>query len=150
MPPATRGGGGEPRRCRARARRPGRHRSGPRLHPRPRRPLRCRRERSLHEELSMTDPTHDDTSNASSAEEAASDLDWPMLVLPPEQLTDRELIARAEYCDQIARTGSPADQAAALRDLDAARDEAETRAAGQPADSVPAQVAGYIGLVRED
>ncbi len=73
-----------------------------------------------------------------------------MLVLPPEQLTDRELIARAEYCDQIARTGRPADRAAALRDLDAARDEAERRAEGEPADSVAAQVAGYIGLVRED
>jgi hypothetical protein len=98
----------------------------------------------------MTEPTHDDTSSPSSAEAAASDLDWPMLVLPPEQLTDRELIARAEYCDQIARTGRPADRAAALRDLDAARDEAERRAEGEPADSVAAQVAGYIGLVRED
>jgi hypothetical protein len=77
---------------------------------------------------------------------------WPTPhpTLPPEQLTDRELIARAAYCDDIAHTGRPADQAAALRNLDAAWDEAERRAAGQPPSSVPAQVAGYIGLVRED
>ncbi|PVZ08235.1 hypothetical protein [Actinomycetospora cinnamomea] len=94
----------------------------------------------------MNEPT-DEHARTVEAETA-----WPTPdpTLPPEQLTDRELIARAAYCDEIAHTGSPADQAAALRDLDAAWDEAERRAAGQPPVSVPAQVAGYIGLVRED
>ncbi|MDD7965513.1 hypothetical protein [Actinomycetospora lemnae] len=94
----------------------------------------------------MSEPTHDHTRTVE------ADPAWPAPdpTLPPEQLTDRELIARAAYCDEIAHTGSPAAQAAALRDLDAAWDEAERRAAGLPAISVPAQVAGYIGLVRED
>ena len=92
----------------------------------------------------MSESTEHDT--------GAADLVWPTPdpTLPLEQLTDRELIARAAHCDEIAHTGSPADQAAALRDLDAAWDEAERRATGQPAISIPAQVAGYIGLVRED
>ncbi|MDD7967793.1 hypothetical protein [Actinomycetospora lemnae] len=98
------------------------------------------------QEASMSETADHDT-GAAAAHPA-----WPTPdpTLPPAQLTDRELIARAAYCDEIAHTGSAADQAAALRDLDAAWDEAERRAAGQPAISVPAQVAGYIGLVRED
>ncbi|WP_345413572.1 hypothetical protein [Actinomycetospora chlora] len=94
----------------------------------------------------MSEPTDDQTRTVE------ADPAWPTPdpTLPPEQLTDRELIARAAYCDEIAHTGSAGDQAAALRDLDAAWDEAERRAAGQPAISIPAQVAGYIGLVRED
>ena len=94
----------------------------------------------------MREPTHEHTRTVE------ADPAWPTPdpTLPPEQLTDRELIARAAYCDEIAHTGSPDDQAAALRELDAAWDEAERRAAGQPPVSVPAQVAGYIGLVRED
>ncbi len=94
----------------------------------------------------MSEPTDEHTRTVE------ADPAWPTPdpTLPPEQLTNRELIARAAYCDEIAHTGSPADQAAALRDLDAAWDEAERRAAGQPAISIPAQVAGYIGLVRED
>ncbi|GAA4895680.1 hypothetical protein [Actinomycetospora straminea] len=70
--------------------------------------------------------------------------------LPAQRLTTRELIARAEYLDQIAHTGSPADRADAVRELDAVWDEAERRAESHPATSMPAQVAGYIGLVRED
>ena len=101
---------------------------------------------ALVQESLMSEPTDDQTRTVE------ADPPWPTPgpTLPPEQLTARELIARAAYCDEIAHTGSPAEQAAALRDLDAAWDEAERRAAGQPPASVPAQVAGYIGLVRED
>ncbi|GAA4785681.1 hypothetical protein GCM10023200_19540 [Actinomycetospora chlora] len=101
---------------------------------------------ALVQESLMSEPTDDQTRTVE------ADPAWPTPdpTLPPEQLTDRELIARAAYCDEIAHTGSAGDQAAALRDLDAAWDEAERRAAGQPAISIPAQVAGYIGLVRED
>ncbi|WP_433786960.1 hypothetical protein ACQPX6_08965 [Actinomycetospora sp. CA-101289] len=102
----------------------------------------------------MTDRTHDENAPAVAAHdnEVAAELARPTRdpTVPPGQLSDRELLARAKYCDEIARTGSPADRVGALRDLDATRDEAERRAVGQPADSLPAQVAGYIGLVRED
>src|SRR3954467_5273585 len=96
----------------------------------------------------MIDPTRDDTVRAASE----ADMTWPTPdpTLPAEQLTDRELIARAEHCDEIAHAGDPVVQAAALRELDAAWDEAERRAADQPPLSTSAQVAGYIGLVRED
>src|SRR4051794_1000889 len=108
----------------------------------------------------MSQPTPDKTrtaaTEAASSESASSESvgawAWPTPdpTLPPERLTDRELIARAEYCEHIAHTASPTDQAAALRDLDAAWDEAERRAAHQPPLSLPAQIAGYIGLVRDD
>ena len=96
----------------------------------------------------MTDPTRDDTVRAASE----ADMTWstPDPAVPAEQLTDRELIARAEHCDEIAHAGDSANQAAALRELDAAWEEAERRATDQAPASVPAQVAGYIGLVRED
>ncbi|MEJ2865316.1 hypothetical protein [Actinomycetospora flava] len=95
-------------------------------------------------ETTMTEPTNHLTTTTASAGAT------PDPTVPLAQLSERELIARAEHCDQIAHTGSPADQAAALRDLNATWDEAERRAHGLPAVSVPAQVAGYIGLVRED
>ncbi|WP_433784622.1 hypothetical protein ACQPX6_00150 [Actinomycetospora sp. CA-101289] len=101
----------------------------------------------------MTDRTNDENTPAVAArgDKIAAELERPTLdQAPPDQLTDRELVARAEYCDEIARTASPADRAAALADLEATRDEAEARAVGEPADSIRAQVAGYIGLVRED
>ncbi|GLZ49485.1 hypothetical protein Acsp06_56700 [Actinomycetospora sp. NBRC 106375] len=99
----------------------------------------------------MTDRTQHD-SNIDAGEVPAEALGWPTPdpTRPLSQLTTRELIAWAEYCDEIAHTGSPSDQAAARRDLDDAWAEAERRAAGRPAVSIPAQVAGYIGLVRED
>ncbi|MDD7941685.1 hypothetical protein PHK61_25005 [Actinomycetospora lutea] len=97
-----------------------------------------------------TDPTDRPTATAAGAD--ATGVAWatPDPTLPLAQLSERELIARAEYCDEVAHSGSPADQAGALRELDATWDEAERRAHGLPAVSVPAQVAGYIGLVRED
>ncbi|GAA4906538.1 hypothetical protein EV188_103487 [Actinomycetospora succinea] len=103
------------------------------------------------EELPMPDRTHEDR-NTQSEEAPAEAPRWPTpgLTVPVGELTARELIARAERCDELAHTGSPADQAAARRDLDAAWAEAERRADGHPAVSIPAQVAGYIGLVRED
>ncbi|MFC5136785.1 hypothetical protein ACFPK1_00945 [Actinomycetospora rhizophila] len=103
------------------------------------------------EEPPMTDRAHDDSNtHGENASTEAYRLPTPDLALPVGQLTDRELIARAEHYDEIAHTGSPSDQAAARRDLDAAWTEAERRADGHPAVSIPAQVAGYIGLVRED
>ncbi|MDD7942503.1 hypothetical protein PHK61_29225 [Actinomycetospora lutea] len=94
------------------------------------------------------------TSNGSDHGSVAQQVDvpWPTPdpTVPLEQLTDRELIARAEYCDEVAHTGTPVDRVSALRELDAAWDEAEHRAAHHPPASLPAQVAGYIGLVRED
>ena len=103
------------------------------------------------EELPMPDRTHND-SNIHGEDALAEAPGWPTPdpTLPIGQLTDRELIARAERCDEITHTGSPSDQAAARRDLDATWAEAERRADGHPAVSIPAQVAGYIGLVRED
>lgn len=99
----------------------------------------------------MTDRTHHD-SNIDAGEVPAEALGWPTPdpTRPLSQPTTRELIAWAEHCDEIAHTGSPSDQAAARRDLDAAWAEAERRADGHPAVSISAQVAGYIGLVRED
>lgn len=103
----------------------------------------------------MSDHTPDNTSSASEA--VTKDPGWPApdptspdQTLPARRLTTRELIARAEHLDQIAHTGSPPDRAAAVRELDAVWDEAERRADGHPATSIPAQVAGYIGLIRED
>jgi|SRR3954452_14859878 hypothetical protein len=105
---------------------------------------------AVEPEASISEPAHEGATVA--AHEHAPSRAWPITnrMLPVEQLTDRELIARAEYCDQIAHTDNAAGQAAALRDLEAVWDEAERRAVGQPAVSLPAQVAGYIGLVRED
>ncbi|MEJ2862594.1 hypothetical protein [Actinomycetospora flava] len=104
-------------------------------------------------EIAMTEPTDPtDPPTATAAGAAAAGVAWatPDPTVPLAQLSERELIARAERFDQVAHSGSPADQAAALRELDATRGEAERRAHGLPAVSLPAQVAGYIALVRED
>ena len=79
----------------------------------------------------MTDPARDDTVRAASE----ADMTWPTpdSTLPAEQLTDRD--GSAVFGPTAPRRGprpDPADQAAALTELDRRRaDEAERRAADQ-------------------